>query len=274
VQDRFGILHDFSFSAALATRPGAVDFVEIIPDRFFFVRDLGLIPNFWDEVPTVFHSLNFSLGSIEDLDSIYLDRIHTLAKHFRPMWASDHLAVTKTGASALGHLSPIRMTWAALRRVSNKISRIQSKLGLQFLVENIACHFRLPDSDMSEGEFLRELVDKTGCGVLLDLNNVIVNANNHGFDPIEYIRSLPLSAVRELHVAGYREIEGTYVDSHGEPVREDVWAILRLVSAELGAINLILERDQNVPSLDDLVSELGIARQNVANGRSAGFKTD
>jgi uncharacterized protein (UPF0276 family) len=268
VPDRFGILHDFSFSTELAVRPSAVDFVEIIPDRFFSIRDVELIPKFWDKVPIVFHSLNFSLGSTEDLDLMYLKRIHSLAEHFRPIWASDHLAVTRTGAMALGHLSPFRLTRAALHRVGEKISRIQATLGVQFLVENIACHFKLPGSDMSEGEFLRKLVETTGCGVLLDLNNVVVNAKNHGFDPMEYIRTLPLVAVRELHVAGHREIDGVYVDSHGEPVRDDVWTILRNVSAELGPINLILERDQNVPSLDELISELALAKHNVELGRA------
>lgn len=195
-----------------------------------------------------------------------------MAKHFRPIWASDHLAVTRTGTAPLGHLSPFRLTTAALSLVADKISRIQASLGIPFLVENIACHFQLPGTDMSEGEFLHKLVEATGCGVLLDLNNVVVNAKNHGFDPMKHIRSLPLLAVRELHIAGYREIEGVCINSHSEPVSGDVWDILRHVSAHLGPINLILERDQNVPSLDDLVSELAIAKENVAKGRAANLK--
>jgi uncharacterized protein len=267
--DRFGILHDYRFSQDLLSCPNQLDFVEVIPDRFMSMTDLANLSAFWSAIPTVFHSLNLSIGSIGALDRSYLQKIVALAKHLNPMWISDHLAITRSGQMQLGHLSPIRMSAGAITRIADKVAFIQDQLRLQFLIENIAYYFTIPGADLREAELLQRLVDKTGCGLLLDLNNVVVNANNHRFDPFEYLDEFPLGAVREIHIAGHRRNGELYIDSHGEPVGQAVWDLLKYVAAKVDSINVILERDQDMPPFTDLIAELAIARRYVAAGRTA-----
>jgi uncharacterized protein (UPF0276 family) len=267
MSDRFGLLYDVSFSAEVVGDSEGLDFLEIIPDRFSAMDDLSQISEFLTAIPNVFHSLHLSLGSDEALDDAYLQRISNLATRFKPMWASDHLAVTQIDGMHLGHLSPVRWSTNNIARIAAKIAQVQDELGLPFLVENIAYYFRIPGADISEGELLATLVEKTGCGVLLDLNNVVVNGANHGFDPYAYLREFPLQAVGEIHIAGHRKHRNMYIDSHGDPIDEQVWELLRFVSGKLESVNIILERDQEIPPFRELVRELAIAKQCVSEGR-------
>jgi uncharacterized protein len=270
MNDRFGLLYDVSFSHRLAGGHGGLDFLEIIPDRFSAADNASDVPEYLTAIPTVFHSLNLSLGSDEDLDESYLEGLSTLAKRFKPMWASDHLAVTKIDGIHLGTLSPVRWSTAAIDRLAGKIGLVRDRLRIPFLVENIAYYFRIPGADVTEAELLQRLVEKTGCGLLLDVNNVAVNAANHGFDPYAYLREFPLHAVREIHIAGHRKLGDMYIDSHGELVDEQVWDLLRFVSGQLEPVNVILERDQEIPPFDELMRELAIARNCVTEGRRVG----
>ena len=266
MNDRFGLLYDATFGHELAGRHKELDLLEIIPDRFF---GNGHDPVFSlpAPLPTVFHSLNLSLGSDEALDASYLGEICALARRLKPLWASDHLAVSHIDGADLGHLSPIRRSAAAVARIAGKVAAVQDRLQIPFLVENIAYYFRIPGAELGEAELLHRLVQASGCGLLLDLNNVVVNAANHCFDPYAYLRGFPLHAVREIHVAGHRQQGRLYLDSHGEPVGELVWNLLRFVAGRVGSVNLILERDKAVPPFDELVRELAIARRCVREGR-------
>ncbi len=265
--DTFGLLYDGRFDRDILSSPGGLDFLEIIPDRFSPLDDLSGIPEFLTAIPTVFHSLDLSLGSDEDLDRPYLKGLSRLAKHFKPEWASDHLAVTRIGGTSLGHLSPVRYTAASVERMAAKIAMVQGELGIPFLIENIAYYFRIPGADISEGELLHELVEKCGCGVLLDVNNLAVNAANHDFDPYAYLDEFPLHAVGEIHIAGHRRRGSMYVDSHGDPVGELVWELLRFVSGKLQPVHVLLERDQDIPPFGELMRELSKARTCVTEGR-------
>lgn len=259
--DRFGLLYDASFDQDLIRGQPDLDFLEITPDRFMAADWVDEVPECLMAKPTVFHSLNLSLGSDEALDGMYLTHLSRLARQFMPMWASDHLAFTHVDGVHLGHLSPIRWSANSIETIASKITEIQDKLRLPFLVENIAYYFRIPGADITEGELMQGLVERTGCGMLLDLNNVAVNAANHGFDPRAYLREFPLHAVREIHVAGHRKRGNMYIDSHGEPVDRVVWDLLRFVAKKLESVNIILERDQNVPPIGELMRELEIARK-------------
>jgi uncharacterized protein (UPF0276 family) len=265
MSERFGLLYDAAFGHELADRHQELDLLEIIPDRYF---DAGLDPIF--SLPAtltkVFHSLNFSLGSDEPLDEFYMGQISTLATRLKPIWASDHLAVTRIDGTDIGNLSPIRWSSGAVAKIAGKIQKLQDRLKLPFLIENIAYYFRIPGAEFGEAELLDRLVQATGCSLLLDLNNVVVNAANHGFDPHAYLEDFPLHAVQEIHVAGHRKRGQLHLDSHGEPVGESVWELLRFVAARVGSVNIILERDQDIPPFDELVGELAIARRCVREG--------
>jgi uncharacterized protein (UPF0276 family) len=270
MSDRFGLLHDSTFSRDLTSSHLSLDFLEIIPDRFIGVDHSYGLPGPPLATPIVFHCLNLSLGSDEVLDSSYLKDISRLAGHFKPMWISDHLAFTGVDGMHLGHLSPVRWSKDTIERIAQKIEIVQAELQMRFLIENIAYYFRIPGSDIAEGELLQGLVERTGCGLLLDLNNVVVNAANHAFDPYTYLREFPMHAVGEIHIAGHRKLGNTYIDSHGDPVGEQVWDLLRFVSRELKSVNVILERDQDMPPLRELLQELEIARKSVNEGRECG----
>lgn len=269
--DRLGLLYDSSFNDALRNTPEVVqglDFFEVIPDRYIRRDDNNDLAEVLNSVPIVFHSLNLSLGSDEPLNEDYVEQLTSLAEYLTPIWASDHLAITHIDGVELGNLSPLRFDTSAVDRIASKVDFLQAKLRVPFLVENIAYYFRIPGSEYSEAQFLQRLVEKTECGILLDLNNVAVNARNHDFDPFNYLKEIPLSAVQEIHIAGHRIHEDTYIDSHGETVADEVWDLLRFVASLLPAVNVILERDQDIPSLTDLVEELAIARNCIAQGRS------
>jgi uncharacterized protein len=261
--DRFGLLYDSRYDREFAARPAAVDFLEIIPDRFFALEDLGVLP----DAPTVFHSLDLSIGSDEPLDQAYLDALALLARHCKPLWASDHLAVSKLDGTSLGQLTPVRWRAASVERMAGKLMAVQDRLGVPFLIENIAYYVRLSGADLSEGELLHRLVAASGCGVLLDLNNLAVNAANHDFDPYAYLREFPLHAVGEIHIAGNRRRGAMLIDSHGDAVGELVWELLRYVARALPSVCVVLERDQDLPPFAELLRELAIARQCVEAAR-------
>ncbi len=267
MRDRFGLLYDASFEADLRRDPAGLDFLELIPDRFMTDDLAAPLPELPTAIPTVFHSLDLSLGSDEPLDAAYLHAICRLARHFKPMWASDHLAFTHLDGVHLGHLSPVRWSLASVPTIATRIGAVQNELRIPFLVENIAYYIRIPGADLTEGELLRRLVEQTGCGLLLDVNNVAVNALNHGFDPFTYLREFPLQAVREIHIAGHRKTGKMVVDSHGDSVDELVWDLLRFVAARVDPVNVLLERDQDIPPFAELKRELAIARRCVAEGR-------
>jgi|tagenome__1003787_1003787.scaffolds.fasta_scaffold20986338_6 uncharacterized protein (UPF0276 family) len=263
--DRFGVLYDSSFGRELPREN--VDLVEVIADRLMFDDRYADTLEILDAMETVFHCLNLSLGSVEPLDPTYMENLSQLVAQFRPRWISDHLAFTRAGGVDLGQLSPIRLDTQSVIRIAGKVAAIQDELGIPFLIENIAYYFQMPGAEMSEGEFLHHVVERTGCGVLLDVNNVAVNAVNHGLDPESYIREFPLEAVGEIHIAGHRRLGPMCIDSHGEPVADTVWDLLRAVSRKLRCVNVILERDQNVPPLPQLLCELDVARTCVTEGR-------
>jgi uncharacterized protein (UPF0276 family) len=255
-----------TFEHEIADHRDQLDLLEVIPDRFFGqsndpIFDISSPPSI------VFHSLNLSLGSDQELDSAYVDDICELARRLKPLWASDHLAVSQIGDADLGHLSPVRWSTAAVARIAGKVAYLRERLRIPFLVENIAYYFEIPGADIGEAQLLCALVEASGCELLLDLNNVAVNAANHGFDPYAYLRSFPLHAVREIHVAGHRRYGAIYLDSHDRPVSDLVWDMLRFVSGRISTVNVILERDDDVPAIAELMGELTTARTCVREGK-------
>jgi uncharacterized protein (UPF0276 family) len=268
--DRFGLLYDSCFDRDLVRGVDRPDFLEVIPDRYRAVEDLGELPGVLATIPTVFHSLDLSLGSDEALDQAYVAGLVRLAAHLKPRWLSDHLALTRVGRASLGCLMPVRWTAAAVERIAAKIAAVQDALGLPFLVENITYYVRVPGAELSEAELLHRLVERSGCGLLLDLNNLAVNAANHGFDPRAQLAELPLHAVHEIHVAGHRKRGTMWIDSHGDPVDDLVWDLLRLAGQQVGPVHVVLERDQDIPAYAELMGELATAQCCLAAGRAAG----
>ena len=206
------------------------------------------------------HGVGLSIGAAAPLDEAHLQRLAVLIERYQPQAFSEHLAWSSHDQVFFHDLLPVAYDAATLARVCEHIDRVQSRLQRQMLLENPATYVEFACSSMDEAQFLGEVVQRTGCGLLLDVNNVYVSSINHQRDPRAYIQSLPLHAVGELHLAGFAEdCDGAgarlLIDSHGAPVDQAVWALYAQTLTLTGALPTLIERDHQVPALAVLLAE-------------------
>lgn len=240
-------LADFVLSDA-----ASLDYLSVIPDRSWVDHGPGTAPRFEDlpesarlfgetasRVPLVMHCIGMSICSADIFDVAYLDRLAQWRDRFACLWASEHLSYSRSGS---GHESNAAMALPSpydrelLELLIPRVQVAQEWLDCPFLLENNVYYFTYPDQELTEAEFLNELTAHTGCSLLLDLHNVHTNAVNHGFDPIEFLASLDLRRVLEIHVAGGSEMMGFHTDSHTGPVPDAVWDLLRFVAPRAPAL--------------------------------------
>jgi len=208
------------------------------------------------------HGVALSIGGHEPLSMQHLKQLRTLCDRYQPLMFSEHIAWCRYGQQYFNDLLPIPYQTQTLAVVCDHVEQVQDYLGRQILIENPSAYVGFSGQTMSETEFLHQLVDKTGCGLLLDINNVYVSCKNLKLSAYQYLHSFPYQAVKEIHLAGHTEIEDPesnvwLVDSHGEPVCHDVWALYDEVIRHVQVLSL-LERDQNIPPLQDLLNEAAI----------------
>ena len=249
------------FRDVLDTRPD-IGFFEVHAENYMvdggpFHHFLGRIR---EHYPLSLHGVGLSIGAEEPLDEAHLDRLDALIKRYQPASFSEHLAWSSHGGVFLNDLLPVPYDRAALDRVCEHVDRVQERLGRQMLLENPSTYLEFEASTMDEAAFLSAVIRRTGCGLLLDVNNVYVSCVNHGLDALATIKSLPLNAVGEIHLAGFatdRDAAGAplLIDSHGSPVDEAVWDLYAAVLARLGPAPTLLERDNDIPSLTTLLAE-------------------
>jgi uncharacterized protein (UPF0276 family) len=211
------------------------------------------------DYPIALHGVGLSLGRADALDERHLARLHRLVERLAPAIVSEHLAWSEVGSGYLNHLLPLPYTEEALGIVGRHVDQLQERLGRQVLVENPSSYLRFRHSPIAEPEFLRELVRRTGCGLLCDVNNAYVSGHNLGFDPAAYLDALPAGAVGEIHLAGHavNEADGrtVLIDDHGSAPIEDVWSLYRRALARFGPVPTLVEWDTNLPPLAVLVAE-------------------
>jgi uncharacterized protein len=210
--------------------------------------------------PVSLHGVGLSIGGPRSLDINHLQRLKTLSDRYQPGLFSEHLAWSTHDAGYMADLLPLPYTAATLDRVCNHIDETQSLMKRQMLLENPSSYLTFEESDFSEADFIAEIVRRTGCGLLLDINNVYVSARNLKTEPKSYIASYPLRHVQEIHLAGHDEArdgdgENLLIDAHASPVAADVWELYEQVIAQTGPLPTLIERDSNVPSLQELVGE-------------------
>jgi uncharacterized protein (UPF0276 family) len=210
--------------------------------------------------PLSIHGVGLSIGGAEPLAEDHLDRLARLLDRYQPQSFSEHLAWSTHGGTYLNDLLPIPYDRTTLDRVCAHIDRVQTKLRRPMLLENPATYVEFTESTLSETEFIGEVVRRTGCGLLLDVNNAYVSAINHRRDPLAYLCALPLQSVGELHLAGFAEDldaagDRLLIDSHDAPVADDVWRLYAEVITRLGPVATLLERDGNIPALPVLLAE-------------------
>lgn len=249
------------FAELLTNRP-PLGFVEVHAENYMvdggpLHHYLGRVREFY---PLSLHGVGLSLGGETPLDDAHMARLAALVKRYRPAAFSEHLAWSTHDGAFLNDLLPIAYDDAALRRVCRHVEIVQDRLGMRVLLENPATYVSFAHASMSEEQFITEVVERTGCGLLLDLTNVRVSCVNHGLDPCDYLGGLPLDAVDEIHLAGYAidsDADGAtlLIDDHGSAVDGHVWALYKDVIRQLGPKPTLIERDRDVPDLATLMVE-------------------
>lgn len=245
----------------------AVDFLEVISENFMIEggRPRRVLRDIRARYPVALHGVSMSIGSADGLDGAYLARLRALVEEIEPLFVSDHLSWTRIEGFNAHDLLPLPYTSEALDIVCANIDRAQDALGRAMLIENPSTYIDFAAADMTEWEFLAAACTRTGCGLLLDVNNVFVSASNHGFDPVAYLDGVPHDCVRQIHLAGHSQGKELLVDTHDRPVPASVWDLYAHVLPRLGSVATMIERDDDIPPLADLLAELALARRIAAD---------
>jgi uncharacterized protein (UPF0276 family) len=212
-----------------------------------------------ERYPLSLHGVGLSIGSTDPLDRAHLAELARLVRDFEPMLVSEHLSWSSVGGRFTNDLLPLPYTEEALRHIIDRVRQVQDFLGRQILIENVSSYLQLTGATIPEWEFLAALAHESGCGVLLDVNNVYVSATNHGFDPHAYLSAIPRDAVQEMHLAGHsaRRVDArdVLVDTHDGPVCDAVWDLYTLAVRRFGRVPTLVEWDSNIPALAVLAAE-------------------
>jgi uncharacterized protein (UPF0276 family) len=256
-----GLAYQPSLLPSLLQHRDSIDLIEYGTEYFMNARPEELSAAESIRLPYVYHGVDLSTGTAGPLEQNYVEAFAALVARSAPAWCSDHLSVSRVGASTLRGLSPVRFSTELAERVAANIVSLQKRLGTVFLIENIAPYFSIPGSEMREGEFFREVIERSGCGMLLDLANLVSAEINVGIDIPQYFRDIPLESVVEIHIAGGARVDDRYVDTHGSPVPDPVWELLRRVADGTDVKAVVLERDRNFPVFDELLDDLAKARR-------------
>ena len=218
-------------------------------------QPLALLERLRARYPVSLHGVGLSLGSADGLRNSHLARLKALADRIEPALVSDHLCWGAIGDRHLNDLLPLPYTEEALEVVCANIGHAQDFLGRELVVENVSSYLQFCDSRIPEWEFVAEVARRTGCGLLLDVNNIYVSAVNHGFDALRYLDAIPVEAVREIHLAGFDTSGQCLIDTHGRPVAGPVWNLYGEALSRVGPVPTLVEWDTDLPPLADLLAE-------------------
>jgi uncharacterized protein (UPF0276 family) len=247
-----------------------IDFLEFMVDHYVGapgraeeLRRLG------DAFPLVAHGVDLSIGAVEPLDERLLEETSRIVQGSGALWFSEHLCFTKAGGINLGQLTPLPFTEESIDTVASNVRLVQKYISIPFLLENITYYFTAPGCLMSEAEFIGRVLERADCGLLLDMTNVYTNAVNHGYNPYEFLNQIPLGRVVEVHLAGGSWLERTLIDSHSAAVPAPVWELLGFLVQRAPVRAIVLERDENIPAMEVLTTELDRARQVLLSARES-----
>ncbi|MDH0666099.1 HvfB family MNIO-type RiPP peptide maturase [Acinetobacter junii] len=238
------------------------DFIEVAPENWmgFGGRHAKLLAQCLEKSPLVCHGLSLSIGGPHPLNLEFVHRVRDFLKQHQVLTYSEHLSYTNDGGY-LYDLLPIPMTEAAVKYVVERISQVQDILGRRLVLENVSTYL-MPNAEMSEAEFVREVITQADCELLLDVNNVYVNSINHQSDAYAFIEAMPKQRIRYLHIAGHEQVStDLLIDTHGAEVCDPVWALLEYTYQVCGVKPTLLERDFNIPTWQQLQSELNKIQQ-------------
>ena len=242
--------------------PTRIDWFEVISENFMVRggRPLEVLTRVREKYPIVLHGVSLSIGSNDPLNQDYLADLAALARRFEPAWVSDHLCWAGVGGHYAHDLLPLPYTTEALRHVVARVQQVQERLGRPIALENVSSYVAYRVSEMTEWEFLAEVARRSGCGILLDVNNIHVSAVNHRFDPRVYLDCIPVDKVWQFHLAGHSDKGGWLLDTHDHPVIDPVWDLYRDAVRRFGDVSTLIEWDDRIPPFDRLEAESEKAR--------------
>ncbi len=262
-------LRSVHYRALLEQRP-PVGWLEAHSENYFGAggQPLYFLEHLRAHYPLSLHGVGLSPGSTDPLNLDHLARLKGLCERFEPGLLSEHLCWNAVGGRYLNDLLPLPYTEEALVHVSDRIAQIQEFLGRQILIENLSSYLEFTHSTIPEWDFLIEVARRSGCGILLDINNMYVNACNHGFAAETYLAAIPAALVGELHLAGFDCSGGLLIDTHGKPVSAEVWGLYRRALDHLGTKPTLVEWDTDIPELSVLLDEACTAQRILENAQA------
>jgi len=243
----------------IASRPRGVQCLEITAEHFYD-RPSEKLTELRRDYHLFVHGLGLSLGTPGPLDGQRLNQFARVVRAAQPEWISEHVAFTRTGEVDLGHLNPLRPTLETARIVAEHAREIAERCQKPLLLENITSHVKV-EGDMTETEFLNEICARANCGLLVDVTNLFINSNNHGFDPVCWLHELDASHIRQLHIVGYSREGNRFTDNHAQEVQSELLDLAQKVVDYAAVKAVILERDANFPGADVMDQEMGKLRR-------------
>ncbi len=238
------------------------DWFEIISENFMVDggRPLEVLESILEQYQVVQHGVSMYLGNADPLDLDHLRKLKALAKRTRTPWLSDHLCWGSVNGRFSHDLLPMPYTMSVAKHTASKIRQAQDFLEVPLLVENVSSYAEFSQNEMTEWDFLAEVVERADCGILLDVNNIYVSSQNHGFDSLDYLKSLPHHRVGQIHVAGHTRLDHVILDTHDQPVSDPVWSLYEKAVNLCGPVPTLLEWDDRIPSFDEVQAEALKAR--------------
>lgn len=259
----FGLgLRTEHYQEILDTQP-QVDWFEVISENYMIPggKPLYYLDKIRENYPMVMHGVSLSIGSASPLDRNYLAALKQLSERIEPAWISDHLCWTGVHGINLHDLLPLSYTDETVKHVVDRITQVQDFLGRPILIENVSSYVSFNNAEMSEWEFINSITKKSGCLLLLDVNNIYVSSINHGFDAYEFINAIDASRVQQIHLAGHEDHGDYIIDTHDAPIVNDVWNLYSYAIRRFGPVSTMIERDDHIPPIAELITELEHARK-------------
>jgi uncharacterized protein (UPF0276 family) len=248
-----------------------IDFLEITADHYLDatpkkLAELDLLAENFTLIP---HGLNLSLGSAEGIDEKYLEKLARLIEKIQPAWWSEHICFTRANGVDIGHLSPLPFTGEAVETLIRNIEKVKSIVKTPLILENITYNIRFPSSELDEAEFVKIVLEETDCGLLLDVTNLYINSKNHNYDWRVFLDDLPADRIVQLHFVGTHRHENRLIDAHANRTENEIWEVFAEVCRRADVKGAILERDENFPPFEEIITELQTAREIFQKGKNS-----
>lgn len=249
------------FSTIAKEKP-AIPWFEILTDNYLIEGTVQreFAQQVRADYPMTFHGVGLSIGSVDPLNKDYLQRLLALKNELQPAWISDHLCWTSAHGYTTHDLIPLPYTYQVVDHIVDRIQQVQDILGERLVIENVSSYMQFTDTEMTEWDFINLILEKSDCDLLLDVNNIYVSAQNHGFNAEDYLHAMPANKVKEIHLAGYEDKHTHLLDTHSRPVTQAVWDLFAKAVQHVGDVPVLIEWDNDIPELSRLMQEAETAK--------------